>query len=100
MHLYSKIFGDGTTGVNSTPGKRIRITTKTAYKLTLRQGQQEEHTDQVSMGLCSTLKAQMLTANRSSNIPSPGGHIAAHSPHPTVAQKMAPATGPMVTVGR
>ena len=99
MHLYSKIFGDGTTGVNSTPGKRIRITTKTAYKLTLRQGQQEEPAIQVRMVQHSTAEAQMLTANHSLNTHSPNGHIAVHSPHPTVAGRMTPAMRPMVTVG-
>ena len=45
--LYSKIIGHSTAGNGNMPGKRIRITHKTAYRMMKRQSQQGEQTDQV-----------------------------------------------------
>ena len=52
MPFHSKVHSDGVICANGTMPKTIRITSRTAYQLTMRQGQQEGDTSQVRTGQC------------------------------------------------
>ena len=58
---HSKLFGNGDSGTSNTVKKPLRITTQTAYNLTMKQRQQESQVGQVHVGQCLSEVTRLLT---------------------------------------